>query len=546
MVHSGASDLLQRISNNDKSPQDVTILGAFKLRIFRSPRAILLLAIIFSLQKVVKVAMNQLTDHIILLLAALLLIGVLSTKFSNRFGMPALVLFIAAGMILSHFIYFNNASFAQIAGIFALIVILFEGGMQTRLKDIRPVILPALSLSTVGVLCTTGIVGLFAKLILDVPWAESLLFGAIVGSTDAAAVFSVLGGKNIDTRITSTLEAESGSNDPMAVFLTVSLMEWILQPDMNLWSLLFSFIWEMGIGLLLGWVLAKLAVYLINKINLESSGLYPVMAIGFAVLTYGLAAQIHGSGLLAVYVLGLVMGNSDLMYHRTISNFNHSFAWLMQITMFILLGLLVFPQELVNIAWQGLILSFILMVVARPIGVYLSLLFAKFSFREKTLISWAGLRGAVPIVLATYPLIAGLPQGRLFFNVVFFVVLTSAVIQGTTISPLASRLRLVGKDRPAPSLMELVALGKTNSEFNHIRVEEYMPIANRQIAELGLPNDILFTAIIRTNQIVAPHGDTVIKPGDVVYTLSPKAKREEMQGLICGNWDITKDKETPY
>lgn len=476
--------------------------------------------------------MSHLADNVILLLAVLLLIGVLSTKFSSRFGMPALVLFIAAGMVLSHFIYFNNASFTQIAGIFALIVILFEGGMQTSMKDIRPIILPALSLSTIGVLITTGIVGLFAKLILDVPWAESLLFGAIVGSTDAAAVFSVLGGKNIDKRLTSTLEAESGSNDPMAVFLTVSLLEWILQPDMALWRLIFSFIWEMGVGLLLGWVLAKVAVRLINKINLESSGLYPVLAVGFAVLTYGVAAQLHSSGLLAVYVLGLVMGNSELMYNRTIMNFNHGFAWMMQIAMFIILGLLVFPQELVNIAWQGLLLSLILMIVARPIGVYISLLFAKYSFREKTLISWAGLRGAVPIVLATYPLLAGLPQGRLFFNVVFFVVLTSAVIQGTTISPLASRLKLVGKDRPVLSLMELVALGKTNSEFNHIRIEERMVIANRQIASLELPNDILFTAIIRNDQVVAPHGNTVIEPGDILYVLSPKKKREELHALF--------------
>jgi len=476
--------------------------------------------------------MTHFADNIILLLAVLMLVGVLSTKFSTRFGMPALVLFIAAGMILSHFIYFNNVSLTQLAGIFALIVILFEGGMQTSMKDIRPVIGPALSLSTVGVLLTTVIVGMFAKLILDVPWAESLLFGAIVGSTDAAAVFSVLGGKNIDKRLTSTLEAESGSNDPMAVFLTVSLITWIQQPETAIWALILSFIWEMGIGLVLGLVLGKLAVAIINRINLESSGLYPVMAIGFAVLTYGLAAQMHSSGLLAVYVLGLTMGNSELMYHRTIMNFNHGFAWMMQIAMFILLGLLVFPQELADIAWQGILLSVILMIIARPAGVYISLLFAKFSFREKALISWAGLRGAVPIVLATYPLLAGLAEGRLFFNVVFFVVLTSAVIQGTTISPLASRLKLVGKETPAMSLMELVALGKTNSEFNHIRIEEHMPIAGMLISTLELPADILFTAIIRSNQIVAPHGSTVIEPGDIVYVLSPKSKREEIRALF--------------
>lgn len=477
--------------------------------------------------------MTQLADNVILLLAALLLVGVLSTKFSTRFGMPALVLFIAAGMVLSRFIYFNNASLTQIIGIFALVVILFEGGMQTSIKEIRPVIRPALSLSTIGVLLTTAIVGGFAKLVLDVPWAESFLFGAIVGSTDAAAVFSVLGGKNIDKRLTSTLEVESGSNDPMAVFLTVSLIEWIQHPDMALWKLFFSFAWEMGIGLLLGIVLGKVAAYMINKINLDSSGLYPVMAIGFAVLTYGLAATIHSSGLLAVYVMGLTLGNTELMYHRTIMNFNHGFAWMMQIFMFVLLGLLVFPQELASIAWQGLLLSVILMAVARPIGVFVSLHFAKFTFREKTLLSWAGLRGAVPIVLATYPLLAGLANGRLFFNVVFFVVLTSAVIQGTTISPLASRLKLVGQENEAqPSLMELVALCKTDSEFNHIEIESHMPIAGMQIAEIGLPDDILFTAIIRNRNIVTPHGSTVIMTGDTVYVLNPKAKREEMKAFF--------------
>lgn len=394
--------------------------------------------------------MTHQADSIIMLLAALMLVGVLSTKFSSRFGLPSLVLFIAVGMILSRFVYYNNVPLTQFAGLFALVVILFEGGMQTRFKDIRPVIGPSLALSTLGVLVTTAVVGLFATWVLDVSWAEGLLFGAIVGSTDAAAVFSVLGGKNIDKRLTSTLEAESGSNDPMAVFLTVSLIEWIHQPDTAVWSLLLSFIWEMGIGLFVGLAMGKITVQAINRINLDSSGLYPVMAFGFAVLTYGSAALLHSSGLLAVYTMGLVLGNSELTYHRTIMSFNHGFGWMMQIFMFILLGLLVFPQELANIAWEGLLLSFILMLVARPVGVFLSLIFFKYSIPEKTLISWAGLRGAIPIVLAMYPLLAGLEHGRMFFNVVFFVVLTSAVIQGTTISPLAMKLKLAGSQAKGP------------------------------------------------------------------------------------------------
>lgn len=476
--------------------------------------------------------MTHLADSVIMLLAGLLLIGVLSTKFSSRFGMPSLVLFIAAGMIVSRFVYYDNVALTQLAGIFALVIILFEGGMQTDFKHIRPVIGPSLVLSTLGVLVTTVVVGVFARWILGVSWTEGFLFGAIVGSTDAAAVFSVLGGKNIDKRLTSTLEAESGSNDPMAVFLTVSLIEWIETPDMEVWRLLLSFAWEMGIGLIVGLALGKFAVFVINKINLDSTGLYPVMAVGFAVLTYGSAALLHSSGLLAVYVMGLILGNSELVYNRTIMNFNHGFAWMMQIFMFILLGLLVFPQELADIAWEGLLLSLILMIVARPAGVFLSLMFFKYTSAEKTLIAWAGLRGAIPIVLAMYPLLAGLTHGRLFFNVVFFVVLTSAVIQGTTISPLASRLKLAGAEQETPSLMELVALGRTDTEFNHIRIRENMPIAGMRISEMDLSDEILFTAIIRGDTIVTPHGYTVIEPGDMLYVLSPKSKREEMRALF--------------
>jgi len=240
-------------------------------------------------------------------MAGLLLVGVLTTKFSSRFGMPALVLFIIVGMLITRFVYFNNVLITQIVGILALIVILFEGGMQTKFDDIKPVIKPALSLATVGVLLTTFIVGVCAKYILGVSWVEGFLFGAIVGSTDAAAVFSVLGGKNIKKRLTSTLEAESGSNDPMAVFLTVSLIEYVQHPEAEIFQMILSFFWEMGIGLVMGLLIGRLAVYVINKINFDSSGLYPVMALGFAILAYSATSVIYGSGLLAGYVTAIVM-----------------------------------------------------------------------------------------------------------------------------------------------------------------------------------------------------------------------------------------------
>lgn len=477
--------------------------------------------------------MPSFVDSMILLCGALLVTGVLTTKFSSRFGMPALVLFIAIGMILSRFIYYDNAELTQLVGIFALIVILFQGGMQTDFKEIKPVMGTAISLATIGVLLTTVVVGICAAFILDISLQEGLLIGAIVGSTDAAAVFSVLGGTNLKKRIRMTLEAESGSNDPMAVFLTVSLIEWIEYPELNMIGLIFSFVMEMGLGLVVGVLIGMLAVYVINRINFDSSGLYPVTALGFAVMTYAAAAWLGASGLLAVYVMALLLGNTELTYRKTIQAFNQGFAWMMQIVMFVLLGLLVFPNELSEVVWQGLLLSLILIFIARPIGVFSSLLFTKFAMREKILISWAGLRGAVPIVLATYPVLAGIKHGELFFNVVFFVVLTSAVIQGTTISPLTQMLKLVEKDKAkAPTLLELMALGKTDSEINHILVDGEMPIIGKEIQQLNLPDDILFTAIIREKRIITPKGSTVIEAGDTLYVMNPKKKRKEMKTIL--------------
>lgn len=483
--------------------------------------------------------LSLLTKYIVIMIASLLLIGVFATKFSSRFGLPALVFFIVVGIILNRFLYFDNTFITQLVGTFALIIILFEGGMQTKYLTIRPVIGTALSLATIGVVITTVIIGISAVYILKLSLVEGLLVGAIVGSTDAAAVFSVLGGKNIKERITATLEAESGSNDPMAVFLTVTLIEWIMEPEHSIVHLVLSFIMEMGLGLALGLAFGWLAVKVINAINFDSSGLYPVMAIAFAILTYGVTALLHGSGLLAVYIMALVLGNSDLTYRQSILQFNKGFGWMMQIMMFIMLGLLVFPADLPSIIVQGLVLSVLLMLVARPVGVFISMLFAKFSFREKTLISWAGLRGAVPIVLATYPLMSGLPNGKLFFNVVFFVVFTSAVIQGATITPLAVKLGLVDEEGDTKySLLELVALGKTKSEINHLHIHAGMRVIGKELQQLDLPGDVLITAVIRGEQIITPHGNTVIAEGDTLYILGPKSERECIKKIFSYREDL--------
>ncbi|MFV2049644.1 potassium/proton antiporter [Metabacillus sp. YM-086] len=478
-------------------------------------------------------------DYFILLAAILLIVGVITTKFSSRLGVPALVLFIAVGMLFGSdgmgLIHFENAKLAQLIGVIALIIILFEGGLQTKWGTVRSVLVPSLSLATIGVVITTTIVAIAAKLIFDISWIAAFLFGSIVGSTDAAAVFAVLKGQNVKSRLGATLEAESGTNDPMAVFLTITFIELLTVGGSNPWSLIFSFIWQMGVGLIMGLLFGKLATFGINRINLDSSGLYPVFALAFALLTYSATDLINASGLLAVYVAALLIGNKELTYRQSIFRFNEGFAWMMQILMFVILGLLVFPSQLftLDVIVKGILLSIILIVVARPIAVYLSTVKMGYTNKEKLFLSWAGLRGAVPIVLATFPMISGVEDNQLFFNVVFFVVLTSALIQGSTISILAQKLGLTGpkKIQPMHSL-ELVSIGKADAEIIEYEVVAESSIVNKKIVEIALPKRTLINAIIRSNNLITPRGDTVLKEGDFLYILTPRKSKEKLKLLL--------------
>ncbi|GIN21316.1 MAG TPA: potassium/proton antiporter [Bacillus bacterium] len=477
--------------------------------------------------------MNFSVEQIVFILSILLIVGVLTAKFSSRLGVPSLVLFIIVGMGLNRFFYFDNVKLTTLVGTIALVIILFDGGINTKWRDMKRVMVPAGSLATFGVLLTTVIMGAFAKYILGFSWLEGLLVGAIVGSTDAAAVFAALGERNIRFKLKTTLEAESASNDPMAIFLTVSLIELIQTPGSSYFQLLPSFFWQMGLGLILGLLFGKVSVYVINQINLDSSGLYPVLALSFAALTYGVTSLLHASGLLAVYVMAIIVGNSDLTYRHSIIRFHEGSAWMMQITMFILLGLLVFPSELIKITWQGLLLSFLLMLVARPMSVFITMLFMKYTFGEKLLISWAGLRGAVPVVLATYPLVAGIENSMLMFNVVFFVVLTSALLQGATITPLANALGLSeGAKVTIPHSVELVSIGKTNNEMMEIILEEKAVLVGKKIKEIELPEESLISAIIRGDKLVTPRGDTTLQANDILYILVAKKKREKVKAIF--------------
>ena len=479
------------------------------------------------------------SSHYILLAALLLISGVITTKFSNKFGVPALIFFILVGMVAGSdglgLIYFDNASVAQGVGILALIVIVFEGGLLTNKKTVKPILVPSMILATAGVFITSIIVGLGAVYILDISLIEGFLFGSIVGSTDAAAVFTVLKGKNIRKDLGNTLEVESASNDPMAMFLTVSFLSFLTLESSNYFMLILSFLWQMGFGAILGYLLGKVASYSINYINLESSGLYPVFAFSFALLTYSIADLLQASGLLAVYFSAFVIGNSELTYRHSIFKFNEGFAWMMQIWMFVILGLFVFPSELftMDIAIKGFGLAFVLIFIARPIAVYLCLFRYKFNNKEKAFLSWAGLKGAVPIVLATFPMIHGLENSQLFFNVVFFVVLISTLLQGSTISKMAEFLNLTGcKKVDSPYSIELVSIGKANAEIIEFEVNEDIDFVNRTLEEIDFPKDVLVNAIVRNGDLVTPTGTTTILIGDIIYILVSKKSKGALEEML--------------
>lgn len=389
-------------------------------------------------------------NYFLLALGLLLLLGVGASKISSRLGVPSLLLFLFLGMLAGSEgiggIYFDNPYLAQLLGTLALVFILHSGGLSTRFTEIRPVLWEALSLSTLGVLLTAGAVTALAFYVLGFPLLLAALLGATISSTDAAAVFNVLRAKNLRLKGTlgPLLELESGANDPMAVFLTVAIDRLIANSHFSLTKMVLMFFNQMGLGALVGLGMGWLLIYILKKIKLEHLGLYHVLSMGWALLTYVVASFAGGSGFLAVYLTGILVGNKTEVYHRELLQFHDGLAWLMQIMMFLTLGLLVFPSRLLPVFWMGLEISVFLIFVARPAAVWLSLLFSRRKPGEKFLVSWVGLKGAVPIILATFPYLAGIRQADLIFNLVFFIVLISTLFQGSTIALVARWLKLEG------------------------------------------------------------------------------------------------------
>src|SRR5512134_603423 len=387
-------------------------------------------------------------DVIFIVFSTLVILSIFTIKLSNRFGIPSLVLFLAIGMLAGSDglggIYFDNPALVQSLGVIALTLILFAGGLDTDWAGVRPILWNGLALSTVGVFLTAFLVGLFVSWVQGFSFLEGLLLGAIVSSTDAAAVFMVLRARNarLPRPLTRLLELESGSNDPMAVVLTIAIIRLLTAPTTSFGELLSFFAMQMTVGAVFGIAMGEIMRRTLNSLNLELEGIYPVLSVALALLTYGLTASLNGSGFLAVYLAGLIMRRRPFPHQRSLLQFHDGLAWLMQITMFLILGLQVFPGRLIPIAWAGLLISLFLIFIARPVSVYAALALSHMSYREQTLIAWVGLRGAVPIVLATFPLLAGIKQADTIFHLVFFIALTSVLLQGPPISLITRALKL--------------------------------------------------------------------------------------------------------
>jgi cell volume regulation protein A len=460
-------------------------------------------------------------EFIVLIIAVMLLLSVLASKASGKLGVPALLLFLGIGMLAGSDgvggIYFDNPWLAQLLGSIALAYILFAGGLQTQWKVARPILAPALVLSTFGVILTATAVGLFTHYFLHFTLLEGLLLGAVVSSTDAAAVFSILRSKETRLRgkLEPLLEMESGSNDPMAVFLTLGFTHLLSNPDASALSLVPMFFLQFGIGSLAGFLIGKGSVRLINGLKLTEDGLYPVLTTAIVIFTYGLTTSLRGNGFLAVYLAGLILGNSGFIHKKSLTHFHDGLAWLMQIVMFLILGLQVFPSQLPSVAGIGLLIAAFLILIARPLSVFAGLLPFKFRVREKAMIAWVGLRGAAPIVLATFPLLAGLPESGLLFHLVFFVVLVSVLLQGSSVAVVA---RWLGVNTLAPTGGNMPLSDEFTQQHGGDLVEITIPalsqVHGKRIVDLQLPESALVVLIKRGDDFIIPRGDIVLRSKD--------------------------------
>lgn len=473
--------------------------------------------------------------------SALLVAGILSSLIAQRFGAPLLLVFLSIGMLIGEDgpggVAFSDFSMTYLIGSFALAIILFDGGLRTRLSQFEGVLAPSAVLATAGVVCTALLIAALAMPLLDLSFPEALLIGAMIAPTDAAAVFFLLrsGGLHLHRRVGATLEVESGTNDPVAVLLTVVLVEYLAESGVTSPGayIIGTLIWHGVIGGLIGLAGGYGLVWLLNRVTLPP-GLHPLLAIACAVTIFALAQVVHSSGFLAVYIAGLVVGNRRVRAFASITDFHDAATWLVQILVFVVLGLLVTPSNLITVAVPGIIIALFLMLIARPVAVFLSLQPFRFSVNERLFVSWVGLRGAVSIFLAAIPTLAGLPHGDLYFNIAFIVVVISLIVQGWTITPFARRLGLaLPQTRPDVSRFEIDLPGQQEHEM----VGYYIAEGAAVLSPGASPRWARPVFVVRDDRILEPGVAGALQPGDYGYFLAPPERVRELDRIFAVSRD---------
>lgn len=478
--------------------------------------------------------------ELILIGGLLLAAGIGAAMVADRLRVPGLVLFLGLGMLIGNEgvggVEFTDVELTRTLGTIGLVLILFEGGLTAGWKEIRPVIGTALSLAIIGTLVTAVVAGFGAKWLFDLGTLEALIIGSAVAATDSAAIFAVLRGSTLRKRIARSLEGESGMNDPVALLLVTGFIAWIQEPAYGLADLATEFVAELAIGAAVGIAVGFAARAAFVRLDYPTPGLYPVASIAAVGLSYGLAELAHGSGFLAVYLSGLVLGTGIIPARRTITAFHQGVSWVAQISLFFLLGLLVVPSDLVDVAVEGIVLALIVMLLARPLATLIATVLAPFRFRERLMLSWAGMRGAIPIWLATFPVIAGINESQFVFDIVFFVVVLSTVIQGSTFEPLAHRLGLTTSEPALPRpLVETGVIQELGGDVFAYRVDAKDVVVGHMVKELGLPRDALVNVIVRNGEALPPRGSTVIEAGDELHFLIRREARDQV-GTLTSTW----------
>ena len=476
-------------------------------------------------------------DAVLILIAGVLLAaGILGALLADRMRVPALLLFLGLGMLAGSEgigeINFANYELARTLGTIALVLILFEGGLTSGWSEIRPVLGTAASLATLGTLATALLAGVAAKWIFGLTWLEGMIVGAAIAATDSAAIFAMLRNSTLEKRLARSLEGESGMNDPVALLLVIGFIEWIQQPNYGAADMIGLIALKIVVGIVVGLALGRLAVWVIERIELPSDGIYPVATIAAAALAYGVSEVAQGSGLLAVYLTALALGSARIPAKRSVVSFHEGLGWVSQIGLFILLGLLVFPGDLGSVAAKGLGLSAVLIFLARPIATFAATVFSPLNVREKLMLGWAGLRGATPIWLATFPVVAGVRSGEEEFAIVFFVVVTSTLVQGASFEPLAKRLRLTTDEPALPRrLFESGRIREMGGDVVAFRLPPGAVAAGHRVRELELPREALVNVIVRDGHAIPPRGATELREGDELHVLVRGELRDQVEKL---------------